>query len=141
MPQRSILMIRFRVLLFSELVVFGLHAPAMGQIVVDGTLAGDETKYGASLSVQNTNTQYGNATNGDPRYANGGSEIDQVFATVSAGQLFVLVAGNLESNFNKLDVFIDSLPGGINQINGANLPGRVDPFCCSATPPTGRYSR
>jgi hypothetical protein len=105
-------------------------ALAGAQAVVDGTYAGDSGVYGAALSIQNTNTQYGNATNGDPRYANGGSEIDQVFAAVDGDRLFVLITGNLESNFNKLEVFIDSVPGGVNQLVGANLPEHVDPYCC-----------
>lgn len=107
-----------------------------GAPVVDGGLTGDATFYGAALSVQNTNTQYGNATNGDPRFANGGSEIDQVFGYVSGSRLHVLVAGNLESNFNKLNVFIDSEPGGVNQLDGDALPTGVDPYCCS-NPPNG----
>jgi PEP-CTERM motif len=113
------------------------HTAACGQIVVDGRLTGDEPYYGAALSVQNTNTHFGNATNGDARFANGGSEIDQVFATVSGGRLFVLIGGNLESNFNKLEVFIDAVPGGVNQLNGSSLPAHVDPYCCGSNPPSG----
>jgi hypothetical protein len=107
--------------------------PCAGQIAVDGTLAGDEARYGAARSVQNTNTGYGNAVNGDARYANGGSEIDQVFAAVADGRLYVLATGNLESNFNKLSFFIDSVPGGVNQIVGGALPAQVDPYCCSGS--------
>lgn len=106
--------------------------------VVDGTAVGDELYYGAARSVQNTNTQYGNATNGDFRYANGGSEIDQVFATITGDRLYVLVAGNLESNFNKLEIFIDAMPGGMNQLVSSNLPAEVDPYCCpGSSPATG----
>jgi hypothetical protein len=67
----------------------------LAQIAVDGTLVGDESDYGAVLSVQCTNTQYGNATNGDARLATGGSEIDQVFGVVRDNRLFVLITGNL----------------------------------------------
>jgi hypothetical protein len=129
---------RFAVWISSFLTLCGA---AFGQVVVDGTRVGDEALYGAALSVQNTNTHFGNATNGDARFANGGSEIDQVFATVLGGRLFVLVAGNLESNFNKLEVFIDSVPGGVNQLDGANLPARVDPYCCGLNPPSGALQR
>jgi len=104
--------------------------------VVDGSVAGDEAFYGAARSVQNTNSQFGDATNGDLRYANGGSEIDQVFAAIVGQRLFVLVAGNLETNFNKLEIFIDSEPGGMNQLDGSNLPAQVDPFCCPGASPT-----
>lgn len=105
--------------------------PCAGQIVVDGTLVGDESAYGSARSIQNTNTGYGNSTNGDSRAAKSGSEIDQVFGRVLGDRLYVLITGNLEDNFNKLSVFIDSVPGGMNQIVGSQLPGLVDPYCCS----------
>jgi hypothetical protein len=96
---------------------------------MDGTVtAGDG--YGAALSSQNTNTQFGNAGNGDQVNGGGGSEIDQVYGTVQNGRLYVSVTGNLESNFNKLEVFVDSKAGGVNTINGANLPTGVDAYCC-----------
>src|SRR5215218_7404132 len=79
---------------------------------MDGKVtAGDG--YGTALSVQNTNTQFGNAVLGDPVNGGGGSEIDQVFAKVEGGRLYVNVTGNLEWNFNKLEVFVDSKAGGI----------------------------
>ena len=103
-------------------------APAMGQ-TIDGSLVGDESFYGAALSTQNTSSGFGNATNGDAAQAVGGSEINQVFGVVSGGMLHILITGNLESNFNKLDLFIDTgAAGGVNSIDGANLPGLVDPF-------------
>jgi hypothetical protein len=100
--------------------------------VMDGS---KDAEYGAPLSIQNTNTQFGNGINGDPINGGGGSEIDQVFARVANGRLYVLVAGNLETNFNKLEIFLDSETGGVNSINGASLPGGVDPFCCDGFPP------
>jgi hypothetical protein len=114
--------------------------PCAGQIAVDGTLVGDEADYGSARSVQNTNTGYGNAMNGDSRYANGGSEIDQVFARILENRLYVLVTGNLESNFNKLSVFIDSAPGGVNQVVGSNLPSLVDPYCCEGIGALQRFN-
>ena len=87
--------------------------------------------YGAALSVQDTNTQYGDAGTGDPVNGGGGSEIDQVFATVANGRLYVTIAGNLEWNFNKMNVFIDSKAGGVNSLIGANLPTMVDGYCCT----------
>src|SRR5438270_11201793 len=111
------------------LIVFGWAGQLAAQPVIDGKAsAGDG--YGAALSTQNTNTQFGNATNGDPVNGGGGSEIDQVFAKVANGRLYVVVAGNLETNFNKMEVFVDSKPGGVNTINGSALPTGVDAFCC-----------
>jgi hypothetical protein len=118
-----------------------------------------DAEYGAALSVQNTNTQFGNATNGDPVNGGGGSEIDAVYARITGGRLYILVTGNLETNFNKMDFFIDSKAGGINQINSATLgptsgadpdqdpkhvhnngmlPGGVDPF--SVDQPNGGFA-
>jgi hypothetical protein len=96
---------------------------------------GDESFYGPALSVQDTRTQFGDAANGDPINGGGGSEIDQVFGAISGGRLYLLVTGNLEPNFNKLEVFIDSVAGGVNQIVGANLPTGVDGFCCGIVDP------
>lgn len=104
-----------------------LAAPTYAAPVMDGTA---DAEYGAALSIQNTNTQFGNATSGDPINGGGGSEIDQVFAVISGGRLYVTLAGNLETNFNKIDVFIDSQAGGVNVINGSALPAGVDQFCC-----------
>jgi hypothetical protein len=108
------------------------------QPVIDGALGSDA--YGTALSVQNTDTQFGNSATGDLLIA-GGSEIDQVFGTVAGGRLNVLITGNLETNFNKLVVFVDSAAGGMNQLNGANLPSGFDAFCgrCGGgfTPPRG----
>ncbi len=151
--------------------LLALAAMALGTVAAHGQApAMDGTKdasYGAPLSVQNTNTQFGNGTNGDPINNGGGSEIDAVYAKiVGTGpnkRLYVMVAGNLETNFNKLDVFIDSKSGGVNHINSATLgptspqapdqdakhvhnnnmlPGGVDPFSVDQTnggfaPPNG----
>ncbi|MBL9163844.1 MAG: PEP-CTERM sorting domain-containing protein [Planctomycetaceae bacterium] len=104
-----------------------LSSPAWAIPVMDGKA---DAEYGAALSTQNTNTQFGNATSGDPINGGGGSEIDQVFAVISGGRLYVTIAGNLETNFNKIDLFIDSEAGGVNTIDGGVLPAGVDQFCC-----------
>jgi hypothetical protein len=121
--------------LFTAALAATMGPSASAQIVMDGS---KDAAYGAALSIQNTNTQFGNGTTGDPINGGGGSEIDQVFARVAGGRLHVLVAGNLETNFNKLEVFIDSEAGGVNAIDGLALPGGVDPFCCGGfQPPDG----
>ncbi|MEN0111035.1 MAG: hypothetical protein AAF805_09950 [Planctomycetota bacterium] len=107
---------------------------------VDGSLAGDAAFYGPALSVQNTNTQFGDATNGDPYIAQGGSEIDQVFAATVGDRLHVLVTGNFENNYNKLNVFLDTEAGGMNTINAANAPANVDPFCCEGPGAVERHN-
>ena len=103
-----------------------------GGIVIDGTA---DAGYGPALATQDTNTQFGNAMDGDPINGGGGSEIDQAFGRIENGRLYLLFAGNLETNFNKLEIFIDSEAGGVNSIVGDELPGGVDSFCCGGFPP------
>lgn len=105
-----------------------LHPASAQSPVVDGSL--DAEFYGAPLAVQNTPTAFGNATNGHPRFAVQGSELDAAYARISDGYLFLFFAGNLETygqgvqwspgNRNTLDVFIDAFPGGQNGLRGDN---------------------
>ena len=94
-----------------------MAAPASA-VTLDGSIAGD----GYSLvSTQTVETQFGDAN------PNGGSELDAAWAKVQGGTLYLTLTGNLESNFNKLNIFIDSVPGGENVItndtsNGGNNP-------------------
>jgi hypothetical protein len=89
--------------------VVALASSAMGQIVVDGILDAD---YGNPKVGQVVHTGFGNATDGVNGYANG-SELDGGWIKVDAdaGMLYIFLSGNLESNFNKLDIFIDCVPG------------------------------
>jgi hypothetical protein len=94
--------------------------------VMDGTV---DALYGSPLSVQTTKTHFGDNDLGDlVATRNGGSEIDRIFAVVADGRLHVMVAGNLQNNFNKLEIYIDSVAGGVHEINGSALPSGVDPF-------------
>ncbi len=92
--------------------------PGYGQ-TVDGTIAGGEG-YGAALALQTAATGFGNSTNGAILYATGGSEIDNLHAQVVGSDLYIFIGGNLESNGNTLDLFIDSKSGGQNPIAGGN---------------------
>ncbi|MEM7624252.1 MAG: PEP-CTERM sorting domain-containing protein [Planctomycetota bacterium] len=109
---------------YSLLAACGLAVAGSGQaqIVVDGVI--DEA-YGAPLSIQTVQTGFGN--NLDPTGLGGGSELNAGYATIDNGKLYIGIAGNLEANFNKLFVFIDSVPGGQNTIDAANNP-TLDPF-------------
>lgn len=106
---------------------------AMAQsVIVDGTC---DAGYGNPKAAQSVHTGFGNATDGVNSFANG-SELDAGYAKIDMdnGFLYLFLAGNLESNFNKLDVFIDSdTTGGQNEIrsdnadidyNGLNKMGR-----------------
>jgi hypothetical protein len=117
------------------LTVLTLTNNALAAPVIDGTA---DAEYGSALSTQNTKTHFGDSKVGDLVYTGdfdsmnnligGGSEIDQVFGVVSGGRLYVTIAGNLENNFNKLEVFIDSTAGGQNTIDKTFLPAGVDSF-------------
>ncbi|GIV17495.1 MAG: hypothetical protein KatS3mg022_2930 [Armatimonadota bacterium] len=71
------------------------------------------------LAVQNTQTGFGDSNLGQVDYANG-SELDVAYGTYHSGWLYLLLAGNLESNFNKLEIFFDTRPGGQNRLRGDN---------------------
>lgn len=83
---------------------------------VDGTA---EAAYGPALAVQSVQTNFGNSNLGQPLNANG-SELDAAYGRIANGNLYIVLAGNLESNFNKLDIFIDSGAGGQNRLLGNN---------------------
>ena len=100
----------------STLAVLVVTPASLAQIVMDGTA---DKAYGNALAVQNVQTQFGNSSLGLIDAANG-SEIDGLFARVEGGVLYVVIAGNLESNFNKLDVFFDTREGGQNKLRGDN---------------------
>jgi hypothetical protein len=93
-----------------------LPAIAAAQPTVDGTA---DALYGPALAVQNTQTNFGNSNLGVVDFANG-SELDQGYGIIHSGNLYLMLAGNVESNFNKLEVFIDSVAGGQNKLQGDN---------------------
>lgn len=98
-----------KAMLLSAVAGLGLAASAMGQ-VVDGTV---DAVYGAPVSVQTVNTGFGDAN--PPGNVNG-SELDAAYARISGGRLYLMLTGNHEPNFNKLDIFIDSKAGGENTL-------------------------
>ncbi len=106
-----------RNLLFSTLSIgLGVTAANAGIPVVDGTL---DSSYGDQIAFQNTSTNFGDSSDGHAGYANG-SELDVASATIAGGSLFLHFGGNLESNYNKLEIFIDGRDGGQNRILGIN---------------------
>ena len=82
---------------------------------LDGSITGDA--YGPALSVQTVQTQFGDNF----------SEMNAAYGYIQGGNLHLAITGNLENNFNKLNIFIDSVAGGENVItsdinNGGNNP-------------------
>jgi hypothetical protein len=88
-------------------------AAASAAPVVDGTA---EAEYGSALAVQQAPTSFGDNNMGHVGYANG-SELDAGYGVVRNGILYVTLAGNLQTNFNKVDIFIDSVAGGMNKLS------------------------
>lgn len=86
---------------------FALSGWSFGQVTIDGMV---DASYGDALAVQDTRTGFGDADHGLMDFCNG-SELDEAFAQIEDGTLYIMLAGNLESNFNHIEVFIDSIPG------------------------------
>ena len=105
------------------LLTLAVVAAAANAQVIDGTA--NDAAYGAAKFVQTSATQFGNATNGELGQSLGGSEINQVFATYNALGISIAVTGNLENNYNKLALFIDTGNGGENVI-GATQGSTTD---------------
>ena len=97
--------------LLSLVVLAALAVPASA-ITVDGTV---DAAYGPAIAVQTAATGFGDA---NPPGSLGGSELDAAYATVSGGRLYIMLTGNHEPNFNKLDMFIDSKAGGEGTLTG-----------------------
>lgn len=88
----------------------------LAQPVIDGTV---DAAYGAPNAVQNTQTGFGNSDLGMPDFSNG-SEIDAGYAVIDGGYLHIMLPGNLESTFNKIDIFVDARSGGQNTLRADN---------------------
>ena len=85
-------------------------------LAVDGLA---DAGYGAALAEQSVQTSFGNSTAGQIAYANG-SELDAGYGAVVGDKLYLLLAGNLETNYNKLEIFLDTQAGGQNRLRGDN---------------------
>lgn len=81
--------------------------------IINGVL---ELDYGSALAVQSVETGFGNSSGG----ITSGGELDAGYAVIEGGRLYVMLTGNIENNFNKMSVFIDSVPGGENVLT--NIP-------------------
>ena len=97
-------------------------------IAIDGSR---DAAYPAPQFVQTNETQFGNGTAGATDCPGGGSEIANVsarFVNADLGDgaqnyLVIFVGGNLECNFNRLNLVIDNGSGtGFNTIPSACLP-------------------
>ncbi len=110
-----------------QFVTIAYSAAAVTAPALDGTV--DAAFYGAVLGAQNNQTGFGDSNLAQIDSSNG-SEIDGVYARVGTadvgdgaqGYLFLLVTGNLESNFNRLNLFIDTGAAGGQHVLSATNP-------------------
>ena len=69
------------------------------------------------LAVQTVETGFGDAN------PNNGSELDAGYGVMDGGKLYLMLTGNLEANFNKLEIFIDSKAGGQSVFDSSGNDG------------------
>ena len=78
--------------------------------VVDGTR---DASYGGALAVQTVETGFGDNF----------SEMDAGYGRIDSGRLYLMLTGNIENNFNKLEIFIDSKAGGQSVFDSSGNDG------------------
>lgn len=92
--------------LLSLAIVCSLAVPVSAAPIVDGT---KDAEYGTALAVQTLETQFGDNE----------SEWNAGYAVLDSGNLYLMLTGNLASNFNKLEIFVDSKAGGQSVFSSA----------------------
>ena len=102
-------------LALSSALILALAGSALADPIIDGTRDGSYT----SAAVQNNQTGFGASNLGDPFYANGSALANAAYR-IENGNLYLFVGGNLESNFNKLEIFFDTGVAGQNRLRGDN---------------------
>ena len=97
----------------------------LGGVVIDGTA--ETNVYGCvPLAVQAIGSTYGNSSSGQVDVADG-SELDAAYGRIENGVLYLVLAGNLASDYTHLELFFDTgAPGGENTLT--NLNPNIDPF-------------
>lgn len=73
------------------------------------------------LATQNSPTSFGDSTG--TQASTGGSELNQIFGSISGNKLTLGITGNLEANYNKLWIFFDAVSGGESTLLGDNQSG------------------
>lgn len=74
--------------------------------VLDGSIAGDGYTL---LGAQTVQTEFGDNQ----------SELNAAWGQIAGNTLYLTLTGNLQNNFNRLNIFIDSVAGGENQITSS----------------------
>lgn len=94
-----------------SLAIVCLMAAPVSAVTVDGSLAGDG--YGAALAVQDNETSFGDNK----------SELNAGYGFIAGGKLNLFISGQVESNFNKLEIWIDAAAGGQSVFASAGNDG------------------
>ena len=102
--------------------LLAVSGAAFAGTAIDGANFGSD--YGPALWSQNVGTQFGNNNDASIEFANG-SEINALYGSISP-TLFGVVTGNLETNFNKLNIVLDYAAGGQNTLSGLANLGNLD---------------
>lgn len=100
----------------SLLLLFGMGFSAVG---VETDSMYTIQWFGQPSVFQNSETSFGDNDNPDPGLSTG-SELNFGDAKIANGNLYIFLGGNLETNYNKLELFIDAREGGQNRLRGDN---------------------
>lgn len=95
---------------FSAIAALAMAGTAQA-VVVDGSIAGDG--YGAARAVQTNETSFGDNK----------SELNAGYGFISGGKLHLAITGQVENNFNKLEIWIDAAAGGQSVFTSAGNDG------------------
>jgi len=95
----------------------GIILPPLSGIVIDGTV---DSGYGCPVAVQLLSTSFGKNTTTNFINDTAGSELDAAYGLVKDNVLFLLLAGNIQANGNRIHVFFMTGPGGENTLTNVN---------------------
>lgn len=104
-----------------------LSGIASASATVDGAINADSY---TQVFVQGNYTGFGNETDGtvDGSGPNGGgSEIDGIYMAKDGTNLYIMIAGNLETNGNAMDLYIDTGAGGDSTLSAGTGDGGFIP--------------
>ena len=108
----------------------GMARPGEAQLAVTGNLDSTAVTYGANipgteaLATQTLNTAF--SDNNVSTGATDGSELDAAYGVVENNYLYLFLAGNLQTNSNTLQIWIDDgRAGGQTTLNAAATAGSM----------------
>jgi hypothetical protein len=103
----------------------GVSLPLHAQIT--GNLGTTSASYGSPLSVQTINTGFGDSSGAGGGDDYNGSELDAAYGTVSGGNLYLFLAGDVQGGTspNSLQIFIG---GGGSTVGQTSLSTTINPL-------------